>query len=148
MIWRMLAFLAGELSNSAHFFSLLVMLHKKIASNLKKLMVRVATGNHFLSKKDLKMGSKETWWNILTSLFISKDLKGRQEFHPFVDKYIDCAKVEPLHLKNNTIKERPMSYLLNCYRLYIIICSVIFWKKRSKEEEGKLQASTLINSTS
>lgn len=37
--------------------------------------------------------------------FISKTLKSRQKEIPLVGKFIDCAKTEPLHIKNNTTKE-------------------------------------------
>ena len=32
-------------------------------------------------------------------------MESRQEEVPLVEKYINCAKAEPLHLKNNTVKE-------------------------------------------
>ena len=32
-------------------------------------------------------------------------LKSRQEEEPLVSTYIDCGMCEPLHLKNNTVKE-------------------------------------------
>ena len=34
-----------------------------------------------------------------------KDLRSPQEFVPLVEHYIDRAKTDPLHLKNNTVKE-------------------------------------------
>ena len=34
-----------------------------------------------------------------------RSLKSRQEFVPLVGKYIDKAKAEPLHIKNNVCKE-------------------------------------------
>ena len=34
-----------------------------------------------------------------------KDLRSRQEFVPLFEHYIDRAKTDPLHLKNNTVKE-------------------------------------------
>ena len=43
--------------------------------------------------------------------FISKTLKGRQEKSPLVGKYIDNAKAEPLHLKNNVVNEQFMKLL-------------------------------------
>ena len=38
--------------------------------------------------------------------YIAKELKSRQFKVPLVRRYIDCAKAEPLHFKNNTVKER------------------------------------------
>ena len=35
-------------------------------------------------------------------------MKGLQSRLPLIEHYIDVAKAEPLHLKNNTIKERFM----------------------------------------
>ena len=40
--------------------------------------------------------------------YIGKELKSRQSRLPLIEHYIDVAKAEPLHLKNNTIKERVM----------------------------------------
>ena len=34
-----------------------------------------------------------------------KSLRSRQEFVPLVEHHIDRAKTDPLHLKNNTVKE-------------------------------------------
>jgi len=36
--------------------------------------------------------------------YISKTLKSRQEREPLIGEYVDCAKPEPLHIKNNTVK--------------------------------------------
>ena len=38
-------------------------------------------------------------------------LKSRQEEEPLVEKYVDLAKCEPLHLKNNVCKEMFMKHL-------------------------------------
>ena len=40
--------------------------------------------------------------------YIGKELKSRQLRLPLIEHYIDVAKAEPLHLKNNTIKEQFM----------------------------------------
>lgn len=40
--------------------------------------------------------------------FIAKEVRSRPYQFPLVGKYIDVKKQEPLHLKNNTIKERFM----------------------------------------
>ena len=49
-----------------------------------------------VNKTNLKPATKR---EKITS-FISQQ-KSRQEFPPLVGKFIDCAKAEPLHLKNN-----------------------------------------------
>ena len=51
--------------------------------------------------------SKSSQRSQLTN-YIANTLKSRQVTLPLIDIYIDCAKAEPLHLKNNTIKERFM----------------------------------------
>lgn len=43
--------------------------------------------------------------------FISTELKSRQEEVPLLQHYIDYAKCEPLHLKNNVVKELFMKIL-------------------------------------
>ena len=40
--------------------------------------------------------------------YFGKELKSRQLHLPLIEHYIDVAKTDPLHLKNNTIKERFM----------------------------------------
>ena len=45
--------------------------------------------------------------NQLTSC-ISNQLKNRQMKFPLIGKFVDCAKAEPFHLKNNTVEERFM----------------------------------------
>ena len=119
---KMLSFVAGELTNSATYFSTFanvtqidVMIHKKgFGKNSesewspfpyeKRLAdaAKVANKKEELEKSKLAKSSKRT---KLTS-YIAKELKSRQEFIPLVERYIDCAKAEPLHLKNNVIKER------------------------------------------
>ena len=49
--------------------------------------------------------SKSTVRNKITG-YIATTLKSRQEFKPLIGTYIDRAKAEPLHLKNNTVKEQ------------------------------------------
>ena len=38
--------------------------------------------------------------------YIANELKSRQYKQPLVEEFIDFAKAEPLHLKNNVVKER------------------------------------------
>ena len=50
------------------------------------------------------MENKKHSRTAITS-YIGRQLCSRQEFIPLIGKYIDLAKVEPLHSKNNTVKE-------------------------------------------
>ena len=68
---------------------------------------RVSDGNKVTKKKQELQSSKvshATKRQKITS-FISKTLKSRQEEIPLVKHFIDNAKCEPLHLKNNVCKE-------------------------------------------
>ena len=38
--------------------------------------------------------------------YIANESKSRQYKQPLVEEFIDFAKAEPLHLKNNVVKER------------------------------------------
>ena len=60
----------------------------------------VVSKKNTLSKKKLK---PTTMRNNITKYI--KELKSRQEEEPLLGEYIDKAKCEPLHLKNNTVKE-------------------------------------------
>ena len=46
--------------------------------------------------------------------YVSKTLRSRQEFKSLVGKSIDVAKAEPLHMKNNVIKEQFMKIFKIC----------------------------------
>jgi len=46
--------------------------------------------------------------------YISKTLKSRQEEVPLIGKFVDLAKAEPLHLKNNVTKEMFVKLLKIC----------------------------------
>ena len=63
-----------------------------------------------LEKLNLAQSTKRS---KLTS-FISNELKSRQLKFPLIGKFIDMAKAEPLHLKNNTVKERFMCLFRIC----------------------------------
>lgn len=111
---KMLATLAGELPNSARYFSTFATVSTE---DYRDLEGQFATGNCKWKVWDynerLKVAQsvakfKETLPKHLnaktsrskvTSFIASK--KSRQEFVPLVGKYIDLAHVEPLHLKNN-----------------------------------------------
>lgn len=125
---KMLAFLAGELSNSAQYFSTFGNVTKNDCNDHKKVYGPNGDWKPFSFKKRVedakKVAAKKKSFGssvakavsqrIKVTSFISKELKSRQEFHPLVDSYIDCAKAEPLHLKNNTIKERFMLLFKIC----------------------------------
>ena len=57
--------------------------------------------------------AKLTKHNQLIS-YISKKLKSWQMEFPLIGKFVHCAKAEPLHLKNNTVKERFMHMFKIC----------------------------------
>ena len=118
---KMLAFLAGELTNAAYYFSTFADVHKDdTATNIHR---KFNTGKKadwapFSYKKrlqDVKCVEKKkmelskrtmlplTFCSHVTTFI--KFLKSRQEFVPLVGKYIDKALAEPLHLKNNVCKE-------------------------------------------
>ena len=117
---KMLCFLAGELSNSAHYFSTFANVNKADCSNINKNIgdrssdwkpysfkqriedsVKVQRKCQELSKLN---STKATKRSKLTA-YIKDTLKSRQEFPPVIDNFIDRAKSEPLHLKNNIVKE-------------------------------------------
>ena len=127
---KMIAFLAGELSNSAFYFSTFGNVNQHNANDYQKsygkdfsndwkpfpIKKRFSDAEKVAEKKRefAKLNiSKATKRSKLTS-FMSTNLKSRQEYQPLVDTYIECAKAEPLHLKNNTIKERFMQLFKLC----------------------------------
>ena len=111
---KMLATLAGDLPNSARYFSTFATVTTK---DYKDLEGQFATANCKWKVWDynerLKVAESvakfketlpkhlnaKTSRSKLTSFIASK--KSRQEFVPLVGKYVDLAHVEPLHLKNN-----------------------------------------------
>ena len=113
---KYLAFFAGELSISAFYFSPFADIKKDDINNTQstfglehqhkwhpwKYCERITKATEVEKKKaevnktNLKPATKR---EKVTS-FISQQ-KSRQEFPPLVGKFIDCAKAEPLHLKNN-----------------------------------------------
>ena len=124
---KMLAFLAGELTNPAYYFSTFVNVHKGNANVLDKCyntgkstdwvpftyQKRLNDVRLVEQKKAelLKKNNSATTFRRNTTYI--KSLKCRQEFVPLVDKYIDKAMAEPLHLKNNVYvyyEERDIVY--------------------------------------
>ncbi|XP_057297789.1 uncharacterized protein LOC130628799 [Hydractinia symbiolongicarpus] len=128
---KMLAFLAGELTNSAYYFSTFGNVNKDNSAKFEytygtkqsdKWMPfnyhkRISDAKKVEGKKkeiEVKCkGNSATKRSNLTS-YISKVLKGRQEEVPLVGHYIDKAKGEPLHLKNNVVKEHFMKLFNLC----------------------------------
>ena len=117
---KMLAFLAGELSVSATYFSTFGNVNTSNCHVISgtfgpgpthtwqpwEYSERVAISKE-VEKLKLKLekqkGSKVTKRNKITS-FIS-DQKSRQEFVPLIGQFIDRAHIEPLHPKNNACQQ-------------------------------------------
>ena len=114
---KMLAFLAGELSNASYYFSTFANVNQQNCNDFKKRI-----GNDWIpfdyekrlkdyrlvqtKKAELaKSKTKEATQRSNLTSYISQTLKSRQEDMPLIGPYVDCAKSEPLHLKNNTCKE-------------------------------------------
>ena len=111
---KYLAFLAGELSISASYFSPFADVKKGDINSVQgtfgqlsqnkwhpwKYRIRVAAAVEKkkveVSKTNLKPSTKREKITSFTS-----QQKSRQEFPPLVGDFIDKAKAEPLHLKNN-----------------------------------------------
>ena len=112
---KMLAFLAGELTNSATYFSTFADVSKDNIVNCKGTFgpqptdtwkpwlyakrVKDAKAVEIFKKKLNQNLSHNTKRNKVTT-FIAKQ-KSRQEFIPLVGDLISKAHIEPLHLKNN-----------------------------------------------
>ena len=116
---KMLCFLGGELSNAATYFTTFADASKHDADDLTK---KFALDNTEFWKpykyekrvKDAEMAQKKKVEienkpiksrRTLLTQYISKVLKSRQEEVPLLEQYIDFAKCDPLHLKNNVVKE-------------------------------------------
>ena len=117
---KMLAFVAGELSNSAKYFSSFANVNK---DNCNDRPGKVGLGPDFkwqpwkyderlkVAKKvvDFKSSlkkksySKSTYRSKVTD-FISKN-HSRQEYEPLLGPLVDKAKVDPLHVKNNAFQQ-------------------------------------------
>ena len=127
---KMLSFLAGELSNSSFYFSTFANVTQTDSNDYTKSFGKHEQANWkpFAYEKRLKdaenvqkkkvsleksNNAESTKRSKITS-YISFELKSRQEYVPLIGSYIDNAKPEPLHLKNNTIKERFMLLFKIC----------------------------------
>ena len=124
---KMLAFLAGELSNSAKYFSTFANVstdnYKDVSGSFGhggsntwkpwKYSERVSVAKAVVNMKkkvetqNIKPATKRT---KITAFIAQK--QSRQEFVPLVGKLVDLAHVDPLHLKNNACA-LAQRYLLN-----------------------------------
>ena len=128
---KMLAFLAGKLTNALHYFSTFANVKKSEATTIKYDFgiepdkhhwspfqytkrvddaTNVAARKKVLDKKDTLPATKRS--NL--TKYIAQDLQSRQEEVPLVGEYVSFAKCEPLHLKNNTVKEMFMKVFKIC----------------------------------
>ena len=118
---KMLAFLAGKLSHSASYFTTFAKDNKIDANNVNKrfsldgksewktysyeqrLLDAKASmkRKQELNQKNIKPATMRS--NLTT--YISTNLHSRQEENPLVENYVDLARAEPLHLKNNVAKK-------------------------------------------
>ena len=123
---KMPAFLAGELSNSAFYFSSFANVNQKDSNDVSKC---ISENNNkqwqpFTYDKRLSDAAKvkkrkleldgtnlqpTTKRQKVTQLMSS--LKSRQEFEPLLGKAIEWGKPEPLHLKNTSVCEQFMKLL-------------------------------------
>ena len=126
---KMLCFLAGELSNAALYFSTFANVNSKNSNDITK---KIGQGKddwqlfqyskrlenaEKVSKKEKEFAdsktAKLTQRSKLTT-YIGKILQCRQYEVPLVAHYVDRAKAEPLHLKNNVVKEMFLKLLMVC----------------------------------
>ena len=113
---KMLCFIAGEVSNSATYFSTFANVNKDEMSdtdgsfaldgtckwkpwNYDKRVKDAALVTKFKKVVEKKKVTEATKRNNITQYIAS--CKSRQEFVPFLGKLIDRAHVDPLHIKNN-----------------------------------------------
>ena len=102
---KMLAFLGGELSNSATYFSTFADVSKKDITNCNGTFCSEASStwkkwkysNRVKDDKAVKKFKKKAE----SSTTFNANQHSRQEFTPLVDNIIGKAHLEPLHLKNN-----------------------------------------------
>ena len=143
---KMLAFLAGELTNSASYFSTFANVTQRDSNDCSKSLTEDGSKGWRpftyekrmsdaakVSKKRKELGIPEdshlqpaSKRQKLTQ-FISS-IKSRQEFEPLVGKAITRAKPEPLHLKNNTVCEQFMKLLKKSLSQSSITASVKAYK--------------------
>ena len=121
---KMLSFLAGELPNSATYFTSFANVNQSEANDYKKTFgispkhiwkpfaypKRVEDATKVEAKRKLLEKEKclESTKHKKLLAYSGKELKSRQFHFPLIEHYVDVTKAEPLHLKNNTIKEHFM----------------------------------------
>ena len=114
---KMLYFLAGELSNSATYFSTFANVTQANSTDIEKKMgydwvqfnyhkrlsdaAKVEIFSKSVEKTNIAVATKR---QKITS-YISTKLHSRQEKIPLVKEYVDRAKCEPLHIKNNVVAQ-------------------------------------------
>ena len=66
----------------------------------------------YCQKKELSTKKKitQSTRRLKLTAYISTNFKGRQEEVPLLGKYLDLARCEPLHLKNNIVKGMFIKY--------------------------------------
>ena len=146
----MAACLAGELPNSAHYFSTFANVNADDANDITKTFGLKGSGADWqpfeYSKrvqdakdvakeaKTIKKGnqSDQRKRNLLTAYI--RSLGSRQEFEPLVQEYVDLMKCEPLHLKNNTCKDLFMSLL----KIVFVEAKISSCKNVSDVPEGNI----------
>ena len=127
---KMLSYLVGEISNTATYFSTFENVKYKDCNDFSKSLVvekkhfwkpfpyskRISDPEKAIQKKgslDKTNLAQLTKDNQLKS-YISNQWKSTQMKFSLIDMFVDCAKTQPLHLKNNTIKERSMHLFKIC----------------------------------
>ena len=122
---KMLAFLAGELTNAAFYFTTFANVNQNDANDINKqfnidgssewepfnYMKRIKDAAKVQNKKAEIAKKKIKTGRTLLTTYISKELNSRQEEAPLIGKYVNLATCEPLHMKNNTVKELFMKVL-------------------------------------
>ena len=120
---KMLAFLAGELTNSAKYFITFADVSQDDCNDITKSFGLSAHNDwkpwsyekrlEHVSEVNKKKHKNPKACRATITQYIAS-LKSRQEFVPIVETYVDKAKAEPLHLKNNVVKEQFMKLLKIC----------------------------------
>ena len=118
---KMVAFFAGELSNAATYFCTFANVRRNEANDCKKTLGEEPK-NYWtpftyekrlqdakkVQAKSMQLGKKVSAVSLHSKIlaYIANESKSRQYKQPLVEEFIDFAKAEPLHLKNNVVKER------------------------------------------
>jgi hypothetical protein len=138
---KMLAYLAGETTNSSMYFTTFANVSKDDRCDITKTFgvdkndagewlhhwhpwdyetrCKNALQVKQVKQQQMSKNTKPATKRAAVMHLISKTQKSRQEFVPRVEHFIDAAKCEPLHLKNNTVRDlfaRMMGIILeNCH---------------------------------